>query len=515
MAADTISMIKLKQIFLLHQNGESYRNIARVVGISKNTVKKYIRTAQLKGNLTSELALKEDYELEKLFAEPAIESRDRNLDMLPFLPYMEKALKDTGVNRWLLWGEYKRQYPDGYAYSQFCYYYRWWQSQKNVSGHFEHFPGEKAYIDFAGKKLSVVDRDSGEVIAKEVYIALLGFSGLTYVEALHSQQKEGFIKATENALYYFGGVPKALVPDNLKSAVTKADKYEAELNESFADFANHYNVAVVPARPAKPRDKPIVENMVRIIYTRIFAPLRNRSFFSLEELNAAIRELLEQHNDQKLQKETMSRREKFAQNEAHLLSPLPVDRYHIKHYKKATVMKNCHIQLEKHYYSVPYRYIGKQVNAVYTISEVHIFLDQERIAFHSRGLKEFGYTTLADHLSSSHRFVSEWTPEKFINWADRISPDVKAYITYILDQKIYPEQAYKSCVGILSMEKKVGAQRLVRAVQRATYYQIYNYKAIKKIIEGGLDILFDQEQAAPVQASLPFHDNIRGKDHYK
>jgi transposase len=515
MAAETISMIKLKQIFLLHQNGESYRNIARVVGISKNTVKKYIRTAQLKGNLISDLALKEDYELEKLFAEPALESRDRNLDILTFLPYMEKALKETGVDRWQLWGEYKSQYPDGYAYSQFCYYYRWWQSQKNASGHFEHLPGDKAFMDFTGKKLFIVDRDSGEVIAKEVYICLLGFSGLTYVEALHSQQKEEFIKATENSLHYFGGVPKALVPDNLKSAVTKADKYEAELNESFADFANHYNVAVAPARPAKPRDKPIVENMVRIIYTRIFAPLRNRIFFSLAELNAAIAELLELHNNQKLQKEPLSRREKFAQSEAHMLSPLPVARYHIKHYKKATVMKNCHIQLEKHYYSVPYRYIGKQVNAVYTISEVHIFLDQQRVAVHPRGLKEFGYTTLADHLSSSHRFVSDWTPEKFINWAERISPDVKAYICYILEQKMYPELAYKSCVGILSMEKKVGAQRLIRAVQRATYYQIYNYKAIKKIIDGGLDILFDQEQAAPVQTSLPFHNNIRGKDHYQ
>lgn len=508
-------MIKLKQIFLLHQNGESYRNIARVVGISKNTVKKYIRTAQLKGNLTSDLALKEDYELEKLFAEPAIESRDRNLDILLFLPYMEKALKETGVDRWHLWGEYKNQYPDGYAYSQFCYYYRWWQSQKSASGHFEHLPGDKAFMDFTGKKLFVVDRDSGEVIPKEVYISLLGYSGLTYVEALHSQQKEEFIKATENSLHYFGGVPKALVPDNLKSAVTRADKYEAELNESFADFANHYNVAVVPARPARPRDKPIVENMVRIIYTRIFAPLRNRIFFSLAELNAAIAELLELHNNQKLQKEPLSRREKFAQSEAHLLSPLPVARYHIKHYKKATVMKNCHIQLEKHYYSVPYRYIGKMVNAVYTISEVHIFSDQERIAVHPRGLKEFGYTTVPDHLPSSHRFVSDWTPEKFIGWAERISPDVKAYISHILEQKIYPELAYKSCVGILSMEKKVGAQRLIRAVQRATYYQIYNYKAIKKIIDGGLDILFEQEQAAPVQASLPFHDNIRGKDHYQ
>lgn len=515
MAAETINMIKLKQIFLLHQNGESYRQIARITGTSKNTVKKYIRTALLKGNQINDLSVKEDYELEKLFAEPVIESRDRNLDLLSFFPYMDEELSAVGVNRWLLWGEYKTRYPDGYAYSQFCHYYRQWQEQKSVSGHFSHLPADKVYIDFTGKKLHIVDRDSGEIISKEVYIAVLGFSGLTYVEALHTQKKEEFISATENALHYFGGVPRALVPDNLKSAVSKADKYEADLNESFADFANHYNVAVVPARPAKPKDKPIVENMVRIVYTRIFAPLRNRTFFSLAELNYAIRELLELHNDQLLQKEPLSRRSKFTLHEAPLLSPLPADRYQIKHYKKATVMKNCHIQLDKHYYSVPFRFIGKQVRVIYTIHQVHIFLDQERIACHVRGLREYAYTTDSDHLSSSHRFVSEWTPEKFLSWAGRISPDVQAYIAFILNQKIYPEQAYRSCIGILSMEKKVGRERLIKAVQRAVFYNIYNYKAIKKIIEGGLDILFDQEQTASNQTTIPFHENIRGKEHYQ
>jgi transposase len=514
MAADTISMIKLKQIFLLHQNGESYHNIARIVGISRNTVKKYIRTAQIKGNTASELAQKQDYELEQLFAEPAIQSRDRTLDLLSFFPYMDKEIKRTGVNRWFLWGEYKSRYPDGYAYSQFCYHYREWQQNQSLSGHFEHLPAEKLFMDFTGKKLQVVDRDTGEISDKEVYIAVLGFSGLTYVEAVNSQKKEDFIQVTENALHYFGGVPKALVPDNLKSAVSRADKYEAELNESFADFANHYHVAVAPTRPGKPKDKPIVENMVRIIYTRIFAPLRNQTFFSLAELNAAIADLLEDHNNHLLQKESISRRDKFIQQESHLLSALPVSRFQIKYYKKATVMKNCHIQLQKHYYSVPYRYIGKEVRVVYTHKEVHIFLDQERIATHPRGLRPHGYTTQSDHLSSSHRFVSEWKPEKFLAWADRISPEVKEYITHILEKKIYPEQAYKSCVGILSMEKKVGNERLIKAVQRALFYKIYNYKAIKKIIEGGLDTLFDQEQSRKEPSIIPVHENIRGKEHY-
>lgn len=296
--------------------------------------------------------------------------------------------------------------------------------------------------------------------------------------------------------------------------MTKASKYEAELNEGFADFANHYQAAVVPARPGKPKDKAVVENMVRIIYTRIFAPLRNRTFFSLKELNAAIRELLDEHNHQLLQREAISRWQKFRQYEAASLSPLPTSRYQIKYHKKATVMKNCHIQLERHYYSVPYRYIGKEVRIVYTNQDVYIFHQQDRIAVHSRGLRPNAYTTQQDHLSSSHRFVAEWKPEKFLSWAERISPEVKDYIAFILQQKVYPEQAYKSCVGILSLEKKVGSARLIKAVQRATFYRIYNYKAVKKIIEGGLDMLFDQEQEQPLHI-LPTHQNIRGKDHYK
>lgn len=300
----------------------------------------------------------------------------------------------------------------------------------------------------------------------------------------------------------------------MKMAVSRADRYEPELNERFADFASHYGMAVGPARRRRPQDKPVVESMVGIIYTRIFAPLRNRTFFSLVELNAAIRELLEQHNNQPLQKESLSRWEKFRNQEASLLIPLPETPYRIKHYKRARVMKNGHIQLEKHYYSVPYRYIGQDVKVVYTSQEVHIFLEGDRIACHTHGVKDFGYTTVRDHLSSSHRFVSEWSAEKFINWASRIHPEVKAYIENILSQKSYPEQAYRSCLGILSMEKKVGKDRLVKAIQRATYYRIYHYKAIKKIIEGGLDMLFEDE-TQQTQTRLPPHDNIRGKEDYQ
>ena len=514
MAGETISMIKLKQIFLLRLQGTAYETIARSLGCSRNTVKKYARLAEQRGLDPAALTAMEDHELEKLFSEPAVVSQYRYQDLESLFSDMEKELKRVGVTRWILWGEYKARFPDGYAYSQFCDYFRQWEDRYAATAHFDHTPGDKAFIDFTGKKLSIADPSTGEVLEMEVFVAVLGYSGLTYVEAVASQRKEVFLKVIENALWYFGGVPKALVPDNLKSAVTKTDKYEPEINETLLDFANHYGTTVYPARSRKPRDKALVENMVNIVYSRIFAPLRDRPFFHIRELNAAIGELLEIHNNQCFQKEPISRREKFALDEAPELTTLPTDRYLVKHYRTAKVMKNCHVQLEKHYYSVPYRYIGKEVKLIHTLQEVHIFLNQDRIAYHPKGLKPFGYTTHADHLPSSHRFVSEWTPEKFIAWAKRISPEVKTYIEAILNQKSYPEQAYRSCLGILSMEKKVGRERLIKAIERATYYRIFHYKAIKKIIEGGLDRLLDSDQDT-AQTTLPFHQNIRGKDSFQ
>jgi transposase len=370
------------------------------------------------------------------------------------------------------------------------------------------------YIDFTGKKLSIIDEDTGEIQDLEVFVALLGYSQYTYVEALRSQKKEDFIQATQNALHFFGGVPRALVPDNLKSAVTNANKYEPDLNETFLDFANHYQTTVLPARSRKPRDKALVENAVNLVYSRIFAPLRNESFFSVDQLNFVIREQLDKHNNQNFQKEPVSRRDKFIKQERSLLMSLPKERYEIKQYKTAKVMKNCHVQLDKHYYSVPYRFIGKTVKIIYTTKHVNIFQGTDRIATHERGQKPFSYTTQGQHLPSTHQFVSQWSPDKFLQWSEKISPVVKSYIEQILGQKNYPEQSYRSCVGILSFEKKVGRDRLIKAVERATGYHAYNYKVIKNIIEGKLDMLAEQQIGAQ-QQNLPFHENIRGKENYK
>lgn len=312
---------------------------------------------------------------------------------------------------------------------------------------------------------------------------------------------------------FFGGVPQVLIPDNLKSAVTKADKYEAQINSSFLDFANHYGTSVMPTRSYKPQDKAHVERAVNIAYSRIFAPLRNRIFYTLKSLNEAIGELLTVHNDRHFQKRPVSRRQLFEQEEKNLLGSLPADRYEIKHTKEATVMKNGYIQLCKHYYSVPYRFIGRKVKVIYSLSQVAVFYNRERIAYHRYSTKQFSHSTISEHLASTHQFVSDWNPDKFISWAASISPEVKEYITRILQAATYPEQAYRSCVGILSFEKKVGRTRFINAVDRATYYGAFNYTMIKKILQCGLDkVAFGDDTVAN---PLPQHDNIRGPQAYQ
>lgn len=515
MAGKTIIMSKLKQVLRLRGNGTPLQTIAKASGLSRNTVKKYLRLFEIKNIGQEELLEMDDEMIEALVKEPEPQDELRYESLAALFPMMEKELTRTGVNRWVLWGEYKMLHPDGFSYSRFCDHYSQWKRSMSGSFHQEHLPGEKLYIDFTGKKLSVIDAHTGQVTEVEVYVATLGYSQLTYVEAVASQKKEDFILATENALHYFGGVPKVLIPDNLKSAVTKADKYEADINPSFIEFANHYGTCILPARSRKPKDKAHVEKMVSIVYSRIFAPLRNEVFYSLTSLNRSIAELLASHNQQSFQQRTESRRDLFEQHEKQTLQPLPPERFELRTFKEATVMKNGYVQIteDKHSYSVPYRFIGKKVKLIYTTKQLSVYYKHERIAYHLR-IRGYGYTTTPEHLSSTNKFVSEWNPDKFIGWAGAIAPVIRQYILHILDAAPYPEQAYRSCVGILSFEKKVGTARLIKAVERATYFGAFNYTMIKKILHTGLDnIAFGDE--APTQQSLPFHENIRGPEDYQ
>lgn len=315
-------------------------------------------------------------------------------------------------------------------------------------------------------------------------------------------------------MWYYDGVPRALVTDNLKAAVKKSNKYEPSVNETFADFADHYETAVLPTRAYKPRDKAIVENAVRIIYTRVFAPLRNETFFSRKAINKAILKLLTKHNALSFRGRDYSRKSLFDELERSSLKPLPEKRYELKQYANATIHKNSHIYLgkDKHYYSVPYQHIGKKVRVIYSESLVEIYHQHQCLAQHYRDKKQYAYTTQKEHMPSYHKFVSEWSSEKFISWASVIGLECKEYITKILDKKQHPEQSYKSCLGILHLAKKAGNQRLNNACKRALDYQAYNYKIIDNILNKGWDHI---EDADPDHTEVPLHKNIRGRNYYK
>jgi len=516
MANTTISMSKIRQILRMYSQGRSKLSIAAQSGVSRNTAKKYFAAFDASGCTFEEINALNDKELEDFFGNGHERPPDkRMLALQRCFPQVDKELKRTGMNRRILWEAYRKEFPDGFQYTQFCFYYNQWKARVNPTMHLDHKAGDKLYVDFAGEKLSITDKETGEVIAVEVFVAILGASQLTYVEAVASQQKEDFIAACEDALHYYGGVPSAIVPDNLKAAVTKSNRYEPTLNETFADFADHYSTTILPARAYRPRDKALVEGAVKIMYSRIYAPVRKATYHTLAELNAAIKEALEVHNSQPLKGRNYSRRLQFEEVERETLSPLPALRYEFKKQHQATVMKNGHVCLgvDKHYYSVPYRFIGKKVKILYSRSNMEVYYHYERIAMHKRIKSPYSYTTDKDHLATTHRFMTEWTPDRFLEWASSIHEDVRLYILKILDRKQHPEQAYRSCVGILSFAKKAGNERLASACRRALGYGVYNYKTIQQILENNMDQYEDSLFAD--ELPMPSHDNIRGEDYYK
>ena len=516
MANKMILMTKVRQILGYHHQHVSLKEICRLTSVSRNTVKRYIRQFIVEELTWPDVERMSDYELDMLFANLTDIQPDPRLEELQnLLPQMEKKLRRPGITLTRLWEEYRAEHPKGYGHTQFYRYFRLYTNQVKPVMHIEHKAGDKMYIDFAGKKLYLTDPNSGEQHPVEVFAAILGCSQLTYVQAIPSQKKEDLIRCCENALHYFGGSPKAIVPDNLKSAVIQSSKYDPVINESFAAFADHYGLAVMPARAYRPKDKSLVEGIVKISYRRIYANIEHRTFYTLEDLNKAIAAELETHNNTTLTKRNYSRRQLFEEVEKDALHSLPAFRFEIREYKSVTVMKNGHIILsaDKHYYSVPYTYIGRKVKLYYSSDRVEIFSNYERIATHQRDQRRFAYTTAEAHLASSHRFLSEWSPEKFIREAEAIDPIVKQFIEGVLENKAHPEQAYKSCSGILQLQRKVGKERLIHACGRALNYQIFNYPILLSILEKQLDR--HQLETDDTDEQMPTHDNIRGEQYYQ
>ncbi len=356
--------------------------------------------------------------------------------------------------RRLLWEEYLKKNPDGYRYTQLCHHFSTWQQSRKVHMHLEHTAGEKLFVDFTGRKLSITDPNSGQITEVEVLVCVPGGSQYTYVEALPGQKKAFVIRGIENALRYFGGTPRAVVADNLKAAVTRASRYEPLLNETFEDrtwpilshrrSTNHYGMAVLPARPAKPCDKSLVEGAVNLTYQRIFAPPRNQVFFSLEQLNEAIHSLLPVYNQILFRNRSYSRKDLFEQVEKPAPGALPAESYQIREFSLARMQKNSHVLLsaDKHYYPVPFRYVGRKVKLSCNEQLVEIYSGYDRIAVHERNYRQHSYSTQAHHLPSTHRFVAEWNVERFEQWAEKAGPQTKAFISGILQSKKHPEQGY-------------------------------------------------------------------------
>lgn len=509
-------MTKIRSILRLYTQGVSKKTISEKAGVTRNTVKKYIRQFIAMNKPLEELDQLSDSELEQLFTikEPQVPEK-RLEELIVLFPDIEKTLKRKGVTKERVWKDYIERHPGGYKETQFRMHYNQWSRHVNSAMHVEHKAGDKMYVDYAGQRLQIVNDTTGEIRAVEVFVAILGASQLTYVEASFTQQKEDFISSCEKALHYFGGVPQAIVTDNLKSAVTKSSKYEPTLNEAFSDFILHYNMAALPAGPYKPKHKALVEGAVKLIYKTIYAVIAHRVYTSLEELNKAIWEALEEHNNRLMKYRPYTRRQLFEEIERQELQALPARKYDLKRKKVVTVMKNNYVCLaeDRNYYSVPYAYIGKKVNIFYSLTEVEVFYRYERIAHHMRDRTPFRYITVDEHMAYKNRFMTEWTPEKFIERAASVGENTREYITHILEKRQHPEQAYRSCQGILSFAGRVGHERLEKACSRALQYRDYSYMTIKAILERKMDLVPEEgEEGGKI---MPLHRNIRGKAYYR
>lgn len=452
---------------------------------------------------------------------PAIEKKkedDRSVDFERRLPELLLELGKTGVTRQLLWQEYRQKRPDGYGYTQFCERFKAYTRLQDAVMHFEHKAGERLMIDFAGKMLSYVDARSGEMIACPVFIAVLPFSGYGYVEAVASQAQEDFVGAIANSFAYLNGVTACSLIDNLKSGVKRANRYEPAFTELLEQLSLHYSCSFMATRVAKPRDKPHVEREVQLVYQRIYAPLRHRQFTSLRDINEAIKEQLAKHHRRPFQRKAGGNRlQLFQQHEQGILKALPATPFVVKYSIQAKVQRNYHIVIGQdwHYYSVPYDYIQKKVQVVYTAYDVEIYYRNQRIAWHQRSRVKYGYTTLPGHMPPAHRHYLEqrgWTAEHFLDQASRIGSSCHRAIEQILSGKMFIEQTYNSCLGVLRLAAKYGADRLEAACCRALRGHRINYTIILNILRNNLDQL---EQPAQSPGQIPQHDNIRGPEAYQ
>lgn len=485
------------------------REIARLTGVSKTTVSEYLVRFRRTGVAYEDVRQLPDEELAALFESNPPSESEQFVELKKLLPEYAKRLKRRGMTKQLLWEEYYACHPGGYHYTQFCHHFRVFLESGDVTMRQPHDPGDMAYLDYTGERFPYYPR--GVETFAEIFVAVLGASQLGYVEASESQKQEDFVRSTERAIQYFGGVPRALVPDNLKSAVLKASSYEPEINPLLDDFATYYRTTVIPARAYRPKDKPLAENMVKLTYQRIFAPLYGKRFTSLAQLNDAIAARLEEHNNRELTKLGISRRQLFEEIERDALKTLPSEPYPMKYFESHKVAPDYHIILsaDKHYYSVPWQLKGERVKVIFDERVVAIYHNTIRVAQHGRDRQKGQYTTIPEHMPRHHKFFQSWSAEKFTSWAEAVGEDVLAAVTRMLAEKQHEQQAYKACFGVLRLASEHGSHRLNWACRRALNYSRISYRDIKAY----LDEILHQEQADKTDPQvLPFATHINLRD---
>lgn len=518
MANRPISMLLIRRLLQLKDQGCSNREISGILRLTRNTVNSYVARIHSSGISCSELQLLEDPLLTELLqsAPPEAIKNQRQVDFEQRLSFFEEQLKQKKTTKQILWEEYREQVPDGYGRSQFFDLLRRQEQSRYAVMHFDHTPGELMEFDFAGDPLSYTDPKTGEVILCPVLVCQLPCSGYTYIEALPSAKRIYLIAALGRALEYFGGVPRMVRTDNLKQVVTKANLYEPTFEEYCQQWSLHYNTTLTATRVAKPRDKASVESSVNTAYCRVYAPLRNEQFLSLDQLNKAILEKTEKLNHGKFQGKDYSRHDKFMSLEQPSLNPLPDRPFIPKSTRTAKVAKNYHVMLgaDRHFYSVPYQYLGKQVKLVYDTDNVEIYLDHQRIASFARDLRRHAYSTLPEHMPSNHRHYLEqkgWDEEYFLKKSTAIGESTVKAVQEVLQHRTFIEQSYRACIGILRLADKYGKQRLEAACARAILGRKVTYGILSNILEKGLD---KQVLQVSLNFSLPEHQNLRGEDAY-
>jgi transposase len=486
------------------------RQIARSLSLAHSTVSDLIERAKAAGLTWPLPAGLSEVDLErKLYPGNANKAHPRSM---PDLEWIHRELHRKGVTLQLLWLEYKQNQPDGYQYSQFCQLYRKWCRKLDVVMRQSHRAGEKLFVDYAGQTVPVVDPATGEVRPAQIFVAVLGASSYAYAEATWSQDLSSWIAAHTRAFAFFGGVTEVIVPDNLKAGVTHPSRYEPDLNPTYQEMAAHYGTVVIPARPEKPRDKAKVEVGVQVVERWILAVLRNRTFFSLDELNQAIGEALERLNNRPFKKLAGSRRSLFEQVDKPALKPLPPTPYEFAQWKKARVNIDYHVAVDGNYYSVPYQLVREEVDVRFTASTVEVLYKGERVASHRRSYRCGQYVTVTEHMPRAHQKHLEWSPSRLVNWAQTIGPQTAGLVQAILAARPHPEHGYRSCLGIIHLSRLYSADRLEAAAARALACRAFSYRSLKSILEAGLDKVPVAQGEAP--APVPEHANLRGAAYF-